>query len=359
MKVHLVVIAALASCVPTDPPPGEPDVIAAGTKGECPDAKCGTNSPIIDGIGFHELSINGGKNRQGFYITHVTLPSGWSGPSPYIQVTNGEIHAKTTGTTPLDIHGFGVEGTVIYLGNDDPSYAGIEFALSILATKKDVTWAKIGGLSRDLYRYTFGWAKSTDAAYPQPNTKLCVPDPSLFPPSPTGMQPYESFVFEGERIHAEERWIEPVLDPKWFNIGCSGSALSKMVYEGHTHAAEASGFVTTIPERIAILKMFSGDYCGHGRAFTIPGEPLDWIDDRHTMSYAHASTDLKIEARWNQDGAVCLNQPRLEVHHGSAGDPDYKQIGSECLSVGHQLPACSDVNVDHVAPYHLTSANPP
>ena len=73
--------------------------------------------------------------------------------------------------------------------------------------------------------------------------------------------------------------------------------------------------------------------------------------------------DLEIEARWNQDGAVCLNTPRIKRHPAVVTGIEIfplisDMITDECLHQLHPLPKCSDSDVDDVVPAHLVSANP-
>ena len=89
------------------------------------------------------------------------------------------------------------------------------------------------------------------------------------------MKKHHALVFEGDRINVRTLTVDSI-EPRWFNIGCAETALAKMHLNGHTHpAALYSGlpFVSRL-ERQTFLKMITGDYCGHGRPFTVAGQPL-------------------------------------------------------------------------------------
>jgi hypothetical protein len=357
MKFHLVVLAALGACAPLDPsdPPEELGTTESAITGECPDIHCGTNSPIIEGLGFHELNIDHLQNLQGLSIVTVDPPSGYTGHFE-IRVVDGEIKLDQGALT---LGGHDVQGATIELSS---ASTGHRIMLQIAEVKDVSSWATLPTGSGTPIRpamiaYVFSYVGPDGH-----DAKLCVPDASYTQADALWLDRYDAVLFEGERIYPSSRLIDPVLNSHWFNIGCAGSALSKMALNGHTQAAQSFGFRTTILERQAILKMFSADYCGRGTPFTVPGQPLEWKDDHNTLAYLHTPTSvLQLESRWNQDGAVCMNTPRLKAHPPTgSGSVDFgAAILAECIARHHSLPSCSDSNVDHVAPNHLTSASPP
>jgi hypothetical protein len=156
--------------------------------------------------------------------------------------------------------------------------------------------------------------------------------------------------------------LDTAVDLSWFNLGCAGSTLAKMALTGHTEGARrARAFDTSLSERQTMLKMLSGDYCGHGNAYTVAGQPLNWRDDHGTMKLAallaQPPLPLVREARWNDKGAACLDKPRVDAHPTPLSDttfgPDiYDQVMSECV-----LPQCDDSSFE-VDGYHLLSATP-
>jgi hypothetical protein len=113
----------------------------------------------------------------------------------------------------------------------------------------------------------------------------------------------------------------------WFNLACAGSAMAKMHLLRHTQPGSLVPVTgappvpladpSTLPERQAMLKMLTADYCGDGRSFTRTGQPLRYMDRRHWYPGVPFSLDPaafeigSIEAIWGASGAVCLSQPRL------------------------------------------------
>jgi hypothetical protein len=134
----------------------------------------------------------------------------------------------------------------------------------------------------------------------------------------------------------------------WFNIACEGTAIAKLHLLRHTaasvfdpradvptgsdHAIPVPPGIPTgpivhprrttkVPERQALLKMLTADYCGIGFPFTENGHPLSYTFQQpwqplfpRTNGSAvpfRGLDNVSIDALWNQDGAVCLAVPRL------------------------------------------------
>jgi len=125
-----------------------------------------------------------------------------------------------------------------------------------------------------------------------------------------------------------------VAENDWFNIGCEGHTLSKLRLTRNTiHTAPSWKNVQ------AAFKMLSGDYCGTGRAFTVDGQPLVW-QDRGGMRFYQ--TPLELEARWDENGATCLDSPRLQRSNTPLASDGFSwaEVQRECARVGHDLPRC-------------------
>ncbi|MCA9700567.1 MAG: hypothetical protein KC431_23780, partial [Myxococcales bacterium] len=71
----------------------------------------------------------------------------------------------------------------------------------------------------------------------------------------------------------------------------------------------------------------TADYCGTGHSYTADGTPMDWENQGGTV-VPGGPGDL--EAYWNANGALCLDQPRLV-------DP---------AEVDCSLPSCDDFSLD-------------
>ena len=115
-------------------------------------------------------------------------------------------------------------------------------------------------------------------------------------------------LFQGERYDSQRKTIVATgaAADGWVNIGCAGTSLAKLYLTRHTQASQQ--ILTTPGERQSMLKMFTADVCGDGTSFTVPGQRLLWADAKGITTFA--SPAAKIEAIWNESGAVCLNTPR-------------------------------------------------
>lgn len=124
--------------------------------------------------------------------------------------------------------------------------------------------------------------------------------------------------YEGDHFNPDTKRVEPTVQTEgWFNLACAGAVPAKMHLLRHTRAGSDSGHHTTPPQRTAVLKMLTADYCGNGKAYTADGTPLRYKDARDWYTFAddpfdpgNPSTYRKIEAVWGPDGALCLNDPR-------------------------------------------------
>jgi hypothetical protein len=339
MKLVPLALTVLCACVVADPDEGtELAQVEQALIPNCDDWGCGMNSPYVDSKGFHFLyKTFNQQNPEGFAITAFT-----KGLTPLtLNVVNGRITGTTSGGTVYGETGLtGAKLHISYLGQ--PMYR-----------------IMING-----YESTFSWATNptTDIGFRVKTYRLIwedLKDPGKFydmcsnpgVDDTLGMNEHHTIVFEGDVINADAKTIASTPNPNVINFGCAGGTLAKMHLTGHTYVANNyPGFQTTVPERQAMLKMLSADYCGTGKAYTVGGQPLTWADHKHWMQRAPNSST---EAHWQSWGATCLNRPRL-----AATDPvTYADLRNEInASCPQPLSTCP-----WVAPSgtHLISANPP
>lgn len=93
-----------------------------------------------------------------------------------------------------------------------------------------------------------------------------------------------------------------MIDAQWFNIACSGAALARTELSGDAPSASSS-----LSRRKATLRMLTARYCGR-TGYTVTGVPLRWFASDATEP---AGLFPKIEARWDEHGAICLSHSRL------------------------------------------------
>jgi hypothetical protein len=103
-----------------------------------------------------------------------------------------------------------------------------------------------------------------------------------------------------------------------FNIACVRSDLYKLHMLRHTSAARSPGHDSGFPQRQALLRMLTADYCGIGHPFTkndtaIRFQLRDPVYSPTAAShYVIGGTDTQ-EALWTPDGALCISSPRSGV----------------------------------------------
>jgi ADYC domain len=354
MKFPFVLIL-LAACVAGDATDSETEAIGGNTT--CPDWMCGTNSPVIDGLDFHELNLDGLPEARGY-----TLGVMAQGGSTYrVNVSSGRIIGTKLGGLPGDpevLAGAALINAQIAITNSNLPKT---YVLRLTAVDQTQYWAHHTDGTRPWFEtYVIDWNITQNnvpvghwqnvCPHPVENREL---DGTQF------MDRYHALVFEGERISSAYKTIAPVLDPRWFNIGCAGGTLAKLQLDGHTQVAQNAGYTTTIAERQTMLKMLSGDYCGVGRPFTVAGMPLEYHDDHGTLSIGRPST---VEAAWGPNGAVCLNTPRVVANPTALSLTVFPMTASafetaiaNTCGPTHVLAPCP---VRSAQVYHLVSENP-
>lgn len=144
-----------------------------------------------------------------------------------------------------------------------------------------------------------------------------------------GMRSDETLVFEGDRIDAKAKTMNPnpEWNPSWFNFGCAGRTLAKLRLLRKTQGNGSGDWAS----RQTALKMMAADYCGKGQGFTRTGTRIGWKDAEGLVDYVRTPT--VIEARWNQHGATCVSTPRRL----SAVPYVWDYINATCLPISCDL----------------------
>jgi hypothetical protein len=318
----------------------------------CPLWGCGTNSPTVgDGVVFDEVDSSAAHMSK-VEITSANLKGG---PAVTLQVRlhtliaidgNGNLYegSKLEGTT-FNLHAMTDSGesreyelTIEQVGNFDvagkpkilPFWAGNPF------------WA--GKLEAVPYYLIKGKPKGSNCT-PVPICKVNPPSGLLPPADPFFGFEDQAIAFEGDHYDAKYKAISgPDFDTK-FNLACAGAAPAKMHLMRHTSAGGWTGidmfgnsdnlaYPTTWQERQAMLKMFTADYCGTGTSFTVDDQPLhyvDWKDWYPNTTALPSITNLDmIEAYWDENGAVCLDEPRPAVVPPNTTPVSRMDVEQEC-----------------------------
>ncbi|MEZ4363155.1 MAG: ADYC domain-containing protein [Kofleriaceae bacterium] len=306
----------------------------------CPSWACGVNGPSLNNRPFHELSESGAENKEGFRLGALTK----NGQTYRIRVTGHTLTAYNRSNTLAGTQLVGSTFTVV-----DRRGHVVEVYITGV-TSLQLWGGPQAGLPIESYR--FHWSDPSTGVRLQ---NLCSnPSPlKAYSSELLGLRGDFTVVFEGNRYDAERKTVLPG-STDWFNIGCAGHALSKLLLTGH---ANDTGTATT-DEQQATLKMITADYCGTGLSFTAGGEPLYWKTSNAYMDYF--GTAVTLEARWNAQGAICLGQPRLQVttNPNAANLPDLELSLNNKDLCPSRPPPCEILDVDKDDGELVRSANP-
>jgi hypothetical protein len=170
-------------------------------------------------------------------------------------------------------------------------------------------------------------------------TPVC-PEPGPWDPNDAewdesiAMAPYDSIVFEGDRIDATHRTVDARPDDRWFNVGCARHTLAKLRLTRNTLHTVASGDWRQVQ---ATIKMLSADYCGTGDAFTVAGQPIVWHNQVGMDFWAKPQA---LEARWNEGGAICLDTPRVAGSQNAAAIAAFPDVETAIAAACTRPPPC-------------------
>lgn len=335
--------------------PAEEPTLGEVEQAICTQIECTGNSPVIAGIGFHELNELGVANLEGFAVVDL-----WKNNQSYrLDVARGEIIGRSANG---NLQGAAVQGARIRLTHTNPNTNAVTPHVIRITTFQWVqSFAKLNNSTRPIPTYEFDLG--LNGPNPTQFRPLCNKVLSDHSPDLLGIPKTLSVVFEGERINAATKTIAANLDPNWFTIGCPGSMPAKGQTTFNTNAMHLRyGSSTSIAQLQAFTKMVVGDYCGNGVSLTVAGQLLEW-EDAHVPRYTEyksAPADLEVEARWTASGATCLNVPRIDANHTQLGDTTFNnsvidEISATCPAL---LNTDCGADLNALAGAHFISANP-
>jgi hypothetical protein len=116
----------------------------------------------------------------------------------------------------------------------------------------------------------------------------------------------------------------------WFNIACKDTAEWKAALFRLVAVAETKDFPSDPNDYSAAVRSIRADYCGDGLSHTLYGAEVEWVNRGGWLN--NDGEDYVLEAMWDQDRAICLNQPRI---HG------LDKSNLEC-----DIPTCAGVNAN-------------
>lgn len=328
--------------------------------GGCDDWGCGMNSPEIDHLGMHDLHgvVGGTPNANGFVVTGIEKRT--CGGSPITCTTtkydrvysaNGELRASGSSGS---LGGGAIVGLVIRVANSANKYV-----ITVAEKGRNVKmWAKITG-TEQWPVYNLKWDVDHGEGQKNEWKGICTRPPLDGNSELLGMNGFHSVVFENDEIDAAAKVVVGTRPEKhWFNIGCAGHAIAKLLLTGNTSAADAKfGFTSSFDDKTAALKMITADYCGKGFPFTVAGQPLAWADRNYWNKYPMGFSGMK-EAEWTSSGVSCLNKPRVYANPTALGTATFPDLALDIKAAcgGKLPPPCKDDDAyNHNGAFYLSS----
>lgn len=348
MKAHIALCLSLVGCVadPDSPDLGETVSFSKNPGNNCTDWECGSNSPVVELADklwdlSEELDV---PNSGGYSVEFFgTRNEHYGAPTTYVSyrpdVRDAKLYAYTASNQEL-----ANSDVVDMMWRVVEQSTGNSYELMLKGVGETHYWAQpaVGIHSRpvqtywlEIRRFVADWSTlptAEERKYGPKPSRVCGTDPDS-----DGSTNFQAVLFDGDWLDADAIRVRGER-AKWFNIGCAGSALWKQHLTAMTlSSAKQLGYgPPSVNLRTASLKMITSDICGLGHSFTYQGQPLRW----KTPVFSNVKTlpllgqVQTLEARWNQNGALCLNTPRVDFRSGDGGDGFFPG-GVEAMLITH------------------------
>lgn len=272
-------------------------VLAGEAHAKCSLIECGTNSPIIDSFPFHELNEAGLPNEIGLRLRDLVSADG---THYHPDVIGGRLVGRDLATNLVAIEHADLAGGYLELY----SSSGAPYKMTIDHVTLAVPFLVAPQASTA--------AETYELNYTGPGITQKTPVCSAPPRGVLGNQIYkEAVLFAGERFVASTKRVRAAAsdDASWFNVGCYSHVLWKLYFTRHTIPSSALGYTVSTTRHQAMLKMYVGDVCGNGNAFTTQGTPLAWNNPPYNWGPAVLGQDV-LEGVWGPSGALCIDAYR-------------------------------------------------
>jgi hypothetical protein len=329
---------------------------------------CGGNSPEVAHLGLHDLHgrVGGQKTENGFHVTAIERRTCTSPPGPVVCSTKQYDSVSSslgvlTATGPSGtITGASVKGLVIRLTN---ATNGVKYVLTIANVGVLVPlWSKspVFPGSESWQQYDIQWDVERPPGVKMDWKAVCTNPPSDGNPDLLGMNPYHSLVFEDDWIDARSKTVRGKRkETNWINIGCAGHTLAKMVLTGNVSATNTRfGYTASFENMTTVAKMYSADYCGRGKPFTVAGISLGV----YSATVAYRPAAYRLEGPWTPKGIACLNVPRVLANPTPLSKATFNaatfeaEIAAECG--GTRPPPCPSTDPYATGGTYIVSSNP-
>ena len=314
---------------------------------------CGYNSSKLAGMDWWRVKEDGGL-LDGFRIYRVTHPS-YFGRKFALNASRGKLVATTNDGIWPSIRLYSHMAPLITgLKIDVTGPGGSQFSVKIEELDRQLAYwnDKYPGLGVSYHmKWKMGYSGGGDERY---QFELCSNPPVE---GDHGMNGFHTVVLDGDvvdpgrKVFTADRRTDPTADGTFY-WGCAGHAFAKAYLYRKVTATDPGWpyLLNSLEEKTALIKMITSDVCGTGKSFTAMGEPVVFRDDVDAEMSFFPVLPAKIEARWDERGATCLEDPRLS----DTTNPDalsewptegalWKAIDTECAARGGLPKSCSDL----------------
>jgi hypothetical protein len=296
----------------------------------CPTWDCNKNHPMLTGFPVPEVNEAGLPDDKGLHLV-----SFWKATQFLrLDVDRGQIKGYHEVTGALQVSGAGAIGSILTISSPTETWR-----IRIDDYARMPYWVGPGAVSA----YRLLYQRTGDP--PSLWTNVCKePAEPITDPQWQGGYATYALLISDERYDRDAKRVRDDGNAQgWFNIACAGTALSKMVLMHYDpHISQGDPYYTLPEGRTVTLKMLTADYLGIGEAFTRAQRPLQWANASgwHTVPAALGGS----EAVWDENGAVCLDTPRLAGDDPDIDDPDiYEKIENVCnQTAGCVMPPTCD-----------------
>jgi hypothetical protein len=103
-----------------------------------------------------------------------------------------------------------------------------------------------------------------------------------------------------------------------------------------------------------MFKMYVADYCNTGQSFTVARQKLVW----KSKWVPYAYLPWKLEARWTETGAQCLNNPRMLYPSTPSGSIYFPDIYASLTAAGCHPTHCTNLDPEELQGADRASSNP-
>lgn len=322
---------------------------AAEAHARCDDWGCGANTAQVLNEEIGPLHIAGVASPRGFRLVPILYRFDWPIGGYRMEMKDGELAAMDPLTGIERARRRALEKSWFVLERLHPGGMVTTFPV-------EITRVAQVGLFREPWGSGYTTAYEFTAAGSNPPS-LCAEK------RPWGWEVGPSFADDRTPLHS---WVDPAryavlvvgetyeawsasvdmwgpAAQPWFNIACAGTALSKMKLMGYDPQEQHAEFMTTPLQRQATLRMLTARYCEARRelSFTVEGQPLVWQNAALWFDPLgrDPSTIDRIEAVWDEHGAICLSTPR---RWNAGEDPVWRRhdVVTECAGGPAGLPPC-------------------